>query len=78
MRILAVNWRDMRNPEAGGAEVHLHEILSRLVRWGSSVTQISAGFPGCEPEEAVDGIRVLRRGRWFDVERQYPVRTAQY
>ena len=32
---LAVNWRDIKNPEAGGAEVHLHEILSRLVALGA-------------------------------------------
>jgi glycosyltransferase involved in cell wall biosynthesis len=66
VRILAVNWRDMRNPEAGGAEVHLHEILSHLVRWGHQATQISAGFDGCTPEDTIDGIRVLRRGHWFD------------
>ena len=29
-RFVAVNWRDLRNPDAGGAEVHLHEILKRL------------------------------------------------
>ncbi len=73
MRILAINWRDIRNPEAGGAEVHLHEILSYLVRWGSSVTQISAGFPGCEPEDRIDGIRVLRRGRWYDANLVLPL-----
>ncbi len=66
MRILAVNWRDMRNPEAGGAEIHLHEILSHLVRWGHQATQISAGFEGGGPEESIDGIRVLRRGHWYD------------
>jgi len=73
VRILAVNWRDMRNPEAGGAEVHLHEILSHLVRWGHQATQISAGFEGCSPEEEIDGIRVLRRGHWFDANFTLPV-----
>ena len=66
MRILAVNWRDIRNPEAGGAEVHLHEILSHLVRWGHSATLLAAGWPGCSPEETVDGIRIVRRGHWYD------------
>ena len=73
MRILAVNWRDMRNPEAGGAEVHLHEILSHLVRWGHSATQISAGFDGCAPEDEIEGIRVLRRGHWFDANLTLPL-----
>lgn len=66
MRICAVNWRDIKNPEAGGAEVHLHEILTHLVDWGHEAVQVSATFPRCTPEETIDGIRVIRRGRWFD------------
>jgi glycosyltransferase involved in cell wall biosynthesis len=66
MRILAVNWRDIRNPEAGGAEVHLHEILSHLVRWGHTATLLASGWPGCAPEETADGIRIIRRGHWYD------------
>ena len=73
MRILAVNWRDIKNPEAGGAEVHLHEILSHLSRWGHGVTLLAAGWPGCAREETIDGIRVLRRGHWFDANLVLPV-----
>jgi len=73
MRILAVNWRDIRNPEAGGAEVHIHEILSRLVAWGHGATLLSAGWPGCAPEETVDGIRIIRRGRWYDANIALPL-----
>ena len=73
MRILAINWRDIRNPEAGGAEVHLHEILSHLVGWGHRATQISAGFEGGSPEMEIDGIRILRRGHWFDANFTLPI-----
>jgi glycosyltransferase involved in cell wall biosynthesis len=73
MKILAVNWRDIENPEAGGAEVHLHEILSHLVRWGHEATLLSAGWPGCAPEETVDGIRILRRGHWYDANLLLPL-----
>jgi glycosyltransferase involved in cell wall biosynthesis len=66
MRILAVNWRDIKNPEAGGAEVHLHEILLRLARWGHAATQVSSGWPGCSEEDSADGVRIVRRGRWYD------------
>ncbi len=66
MKVLAINWRDIENPEAGGAEVHLHEILSHFVRWGHEATQVSATFPGCTPEEEIDGIRIFRRGRWWN------------
>ena len=27
--ILALSWRDIKSPKAGGAEVHTHEMLSR-------------------------------------------------
>ena len=73
MRILALNWRDMHHPEAGGAEVHLHEILSHLSRWGHETTQLSSAWPGASPEETIDGIRVLRRGRWYDANAVLPL-----
>lgn len=62
MRILILNWRDLRHPRAGGAEVRLHEIYSRLVENGHEVTLIASGFPGGLSEEWVTGLRVLRRG----------------
>lgn len=63
MRILALNWRDPRNPEAGGAEVHLHQILRRTVAEGHSVTQVSQAVPGLPEEEIIDGVRIIRHGR---------------
>ncbi len=62
MRILVLNWLDRKNLQAGGAEVHLHETFGRLVERGHRVTLLTSGFPGCRPEEVVDGIRVLRAG----------------
>src|SRR6058998_3804837 len=34
MHVVALNWRDLKNPRAGGAETHLEEILRYLVRGG--------------------------------------------
>jgi glycosyltransferase involved in cell wall biosynthesis len=62
LRILAANWRDLRNPEAGGAETHLHEILTRLAARGHEITLLAAGWPGCAAEDTYDGLRVLRTG----------------
>ncbi|MCB1162519.1 glycosyltransferase family 4 protein [bacterium] len=62
LRILAVNWRDRKNPEAGGAETHLHEILERLAARGHAVTLLAAGWPGAAREEHYAGLRVLRAG----------------
>jgi glycosyltransferase involved in cell wall biosynthesis len=59
-RILVLNERDPRNPLTGGAETHVFEIFSRLVRKGHEVTLLAAGFAGGASEEAVDGVRVRR------------------
>lgn len=62
LRILVVNWQDRRNPHAGGAEIHLHEIFGRLAAGGHEVTLIVSGWPGAESTAEIDGIRVHRVG----------------
>lgn len=62
MRILVINWRDIRNPEAGGAEVHLHETFSRIAAWGNEVILLCSRFPGAAESEQIDGIDVIRHG----------------
>src|SRR3990167_1487366 len=66
-RILILNWRDIKNPLAGGAEILTHEMAKQWVRRGHSVTQISAKFNGAKDEEIIDGIRVIRIGTWWSV-----------
>lgn len=66
MNILILNWQDRLNPLAGGAEIHLHEVFSRIVKQGHQVTLLCSTFPNCLTEELVDGINVIRRGgRWL-------------
>ncbi len=62
MRILVINWQDIKNPLGGGAEVHMHEIFSRLASKGHEVDMIVSQFPGSPNEEVIDGINVHRRG----------------
>jgi glycosyltransferase involved in cell wall biosynthesis len=62
VKILLLNWLDWENPQAGGAEVHLHEIFRRLTAWGHSVTLLCSGWPGCVPRVVLDGIEVHRVG----------------
>lgn len=62
MNILVVNWQDITNPRAGGAEVHLHEIFSRIARRGHHVTLCCSSYGGAKSEEALDGIEIIRRG----------------
>lgn len=62
MNILLVNWQDLRNPQAGGAELHLFELFSRLAARGHRVRLVCCGFPGGAAVEMVDGIEVHRTG----------------
>ncbi len=62
LRILVVNWQDRLNPQAGGAEIHLHEVFGRLVERGHSVTALVSGWPGAPRRETVDGLEVHRVG----------------
>lgn len=62
MNILVVNWQDLRNPQAGGAEIHLFEIFSRLVARGHRVRLVCSGWAGAAAREVVDGIEVHRAG----------------
>ncbi len=78
MKLVAVNWRDLKNPDAGGAEVHLQEILSRMVARGHEVTLFSANFAGGREEENYDGIRVIRRGSWYNANYILPVAIRSY
>lgn len=62
MRLLLVNWQDRENPQAGGAEIHLHEIFGRLAGRGHQVTLLCGGWPGGPPRTTLDGIEVIRVG----------------
>jgi glycosyltransferase involved in cell wall biosynthesis len=66
VRILAFNWRDPKHPEAGGAELHLLEILRRAVRDGDRVVWLAEAFPGSPPEDSVAGIEIHRGGTWYN------------
>jgi glycosyltransferase involved in cell wall biosynthesis len=65
LRILVINWRDIRNPEAGGAEVHLHEITKRIAAAGHEVTVLASRFPGAAARDQVDGVTIVRTGGKF-------------
>lgn len=62
MRILILNWRDIKNPASGGAEILTQELASRFVNKGHVVTQISSYFKGAEHEETIDGVKIIRVG----------------
>lgn len=64
-KILIINWRDIKNPEAGGAEIYLHEIFKRLAVKEFSITIISHHYHRAPYLETIDGLTVIRRGGKF-------------
>ncbi len=65
MRIVLINWQDRENPEAGGAEIHLHEIFGRLAEKGHDVRAIVGGWDGATGRVELDGIDVCRIGHRY-------------
>jgi glycosyltransferase involved in cell wall biosynthesis len=65
VKILLVNWQDRENPQAGGAEIHLHEIFGRIAARGHEVALLCGGWPGSPPRATLDGIDVHRVGTRF-------------
>jgi glycosyltransferase involved in cell wall biosynthesis len=62
-----LNWRDVMNPEAGGAEIHMHEIGSRWALSGHQVTLLCAGFPNAKRDEILSGVHVHRLGDKYTI-----------
>lgn len=60
-----VNWLDRENPQAGGAEVQLHETFGRLAARGHRITLLVSGWEGARPREELDGMQVIRTGRRY-------------
>ena len=62
MRILVLNWQDHENPQAGGAELHLKEIFTRIVASGHSVDLLCSAWKNAPQRVQLDGIDVHRVG----------------
>jgi glycosyltransferase involved in cell wall biosynthesis len=61
-RVLWINWRDLRNPQMGGAEVHAHEVLLRLAERGWETVLHSHAVSGLPSREREFGYEVRREG----------------
>jgi len=62
MRFLMLNWRDPRNPLAGGAERVSLAFLAALVRRGHEVFWFANAFAGAPAEDEIQGIHFVRGG----------------
>jgi glycosyltransferase involved in cell wall biosynthesis len=74
VRILVLNWQDWNNPQAGGAELHLKEIFTRIVARGKSVDLLCSGWPNVPARANLDGIDVHRVG----TRHSYPFVARRY
>ncbi len=62
MRFVMLNWRDPRNPLAGGAERVTLGYLSELARRGHEVFWFTNSFPEASARDSIEGIEIVRGG----------------
>ncbi len=67
MRILILTWRDLRHPQAGGAELYTEQVAKRWVERGHEVTLFAAAVADVPAVERVDGYTVVRAGSRYTV-----------
>jgi glycosyltransferase involved in cell wall biosynthesis len=67
MRIIILNWRDIKNPKSGGAEIATMEHAKAWIKKGYDVIWFTSGFKNCKKTEIIDGIKVVRRGNFLTV-----------
>ncbi len=62
LRILILNWRDIKHVWAGGAEVYVHEIAKQFIKSGQSVTIFCGNDGKSVRNDVIDGVAIKRRG----------------
>ena len=67
MNIIILNWRDIRHPLAGGAEISLFEHAKYWTKNGANVIWFASSFRGGEKKENINGIIVIRCGSHYTV-----------
>jgi glycosyltransferase involved in cell wall biosynthesis len=66
-RVHFVAWRDLDDPEAGGSELHAHNVASLWAAAGLDVTFRTSAVHGAAETLTRDGYRVLRRAGRYGV-----------
>ena len=65
--ILSLSWRDIKSPNAGGAEVHTHEMLSRADKSKFRIYHFSPRYGSLPKSEVIDGVMYIRAGNVISV-----------
>ena len=66
-RILFLNWRDLSNPAAGGAETYAEQIAQRFARAGALLTFFTSQYHDALPYDWANQYLVVRQGGRFGV-----------
>ncbi len=67
INILALSWRDIKNPKMGGAEIHTHQMLSGIDHNRYRIVHFSPMFKEGSRRELIDGVLYLRKGNSLTV-----------
>lgn len=67
MNILILNWKDIRNPTSGGAEIVTFEHARRWVSSGHKVTWLCSSYKHLPKKEKIDGIEIIRFGNIYTI-----------
>jgi len=62
LNILWLQWRDIKHPWSGGAEVYMHQICKRLAQKGHKIHAITSWHPKLKHKETIDGYTIQRIG----------------
>jgi glycosyltransferase involved in cell wall biosynthesis len=65
MKVLILNWRDPKNPMAGGAEKLNYQILKVFIDRGDEVIWYGKSVEGLQSKENYKGIEIIRFGNIF-------------
>ncbi len=64
MNILIINWRDMKNPLYGGAEIHMEKIAQYL-GMENNIYYLTSMYNGADERETIDNIHYIRIGNEY-------------
>jgi len=66
MNIVWFSWKDINNPNAGGAELITHEILSRLSK-NNNVKLLTSSYSKAKEKEKINEYEIIRLGNKWSV-----------
>lgn len=67
MKILILNWKDPKNPKAGGAELVTMEHAKAWTKVGHEIVWFTSLFPNSKKKESFNGVEIIRRGNIITV-----------